>query len=517
MPDRAAPSPDSSLYGRSFKLMLAAAGLWLLAGVISVGLLLAMGAGPRWFAALGSLAGLALAACLAAGHYLDRREQSHLAAVAQAAGLTDRPEAGLSIAEIVRRLGIRLDRAHHFRAAIGSLDGVVLVADADGTILAISQGAERLAPGVHEGQSLDALFGKGFLAGGGASEGGLVLLGGKRFSMARHGLPSGRQALEMRPAGHYIEDDELDALVGAIGTGQTSFRFLAEAAHANPALGQLNAGLERLDDGVAQFRRIVSGNDAVAADRDLPLGEECQLVVDMLMALIDQQSEQAAQQQTLEAKLEAVKALLKQFEARAAELEAADESGRLALSAGADRVAALELRLGAITRKGQDAEKLAAAIEAAAQRTRSLVEDIDRMAHDIDVMTAGVEDVSFRTNLLALNAAVEAARAGEKGAGFAVVADEVRQLAQVTNRSAKDIRLIADKGRAQARNGLSEADELRKISQALQENLRNLSNDEASIVEDREEKAVFVTPNFSRSAAINNDGQKTVPSHRAAS
>lgn len=335
--------------------------------------------------------------------------------------------------------------------------------------------------------------------------------------MARHGLPSGRQALEMRPAGHYIEDDELDALVGAIGTGQTSFRFLAEAAHANPALGQLNAGLERLDDGVAQFRRIVSGNDAVAADRDLPLGEECQLVVDMLMALIDQQSEQAAQQQMLEAKLEAVKALLKQFEARAAELEAADESGRLALSAGADRVAALELRLGAITRKGQDAEKLAAAIEAAAQRTRSLVEDIDRMAHDIDVMTAGVEDVSFRTNLLALNAAVEAARAGEKGAGFAVVADEVRQLAQVTNRSAKDIRLIADKGRAQARNGLSEADELRKISQALQENLRNLSNDEASIVEDREEKAVFVTPNFSRSAAINNDGQKTVPSHRVAS
>jgi methyl-accepting chemotaxis protein len=96
-------------------------------------------------------------------------------------------------------------------------------------------------------------------------------------------------------------------------------------------------------------------------------------------------------------------------------------------------------------------------------------------------MTAGIEDVSFRTNLLALNAAVEAARAGEKGAGFAVVADEVRQLAQVTNRSAKDIRVIADKGRAQARIGLDEAGDLQKITAALRENLRNLSNAPSSI------------------------------------
>jgi methyl-accepting chemotaxis protein len=109
------------------------------------------------------------------------------------------------------------------------------------------------------------------------------------------------------------------------------------------------------------------------------------------------------------------------------------------------------------------------------------VGEIARMAQEIDTMTAGIEDVSFRTNLLALNAAVEAARAGEKGAGFAVVADEVRQLAQVTNRSAKDIRIIADKGRAQARIGLDEAGDLQKITAALRENLRNLSNAPSTI------------------------------------
>ncbi len=516
MPDRSATQPDSSRYGRGFKLMLGAACLWLLAGLIGMGLLLALGPGVRWFTALGSLAGLALAGSLAAGHYLDRREQLYLEKVARAAGLEGGPDSDLSMSAIIRRLGTRLDRANHFRAAIGNLDGVVVVADIDGTIIAISAGAERLAPGVHEGQSLDALFGPGHLAGGGASNGALVVLGGQRFTIARHGLPSGRHALELRPAGHYLEDDELDALVGAIGTGQTSFRFEKAAAHANPALASLNSALGRMDEGVAQFRMVLSGNAEGPADHDLPLADESGQVLDMLTALLDQQEEDAALREGLEKKLASVKTLLGQFETRAAELEAVEERGRLALSVESDRIAALEARLKTMTSKGEAAEKLAVAVNASAVRTRALVEDIARMAQDIGKMTAGIEDVSFRTNLLALNAAVEAAPAGENGAGVAVVADEVRQLAQVTNRSAKDIRQIADRGRGQAESGISEAGQLQKITQALQENLRNLSNDETSIGADGEEKAVSVQPISSRNAALNSDGQETI-SRRAAS
>ena len=154
------------------------------------------------------------------------------------------------------------------------------------------------------------------------------------------------------------------------------------------------------------------------------------------------------------------------------------------LVGGIDAVAKAE-RAAAETRN-EAAQSLARQAEEAAGRTRTLVSEIDRMAREIDTMTAGIEDVSFRTNLLALNAAVEAARAGEKGAGFAVVADEVRQLAQVTNRSAKDIRVIADKGRAQARIGLEEAGGLQKITAQLQENLRNLSNGPVSIATEEE-------------------------------
>ncbi|MBJ3786310.1 hypothetical protein JEQ47_16415 [Devosia sp. MSA67] len=236
---------------------------------------------------------------------------------------------------------------------------------------------------------------------------------------------------------------------------------------------------ETLDDGLMQLRAVMTGEPMQKAD--LPLAAEAQMVIDLFAGLDEQQRDEAQARLALETRLGSVKTLLAQFEARAAELEQTAETGRQSLAAGVAKMAGLEAELAAARRRNHEADALAGQVEQAAERTKALVSEIARMAQEIDTMTAGIEDVSFRTNLLALNAAVEAARAGEKGAGFAVVADEVRQLAQVTNRSAKDIRVIADKGRAQARIGLDEAGGLQKITAALRENLRNLSNEPASI------------------------------------
>lgn len=105
-----------------------------------------------------------------------------------------------------------------------------------------------------------------------------------------------------------------------------------------------------------------------------------------------------------------------------------------------------EFLQGAVVESAATIESSLLAIETNATRQLATVELIGRLqvqAEGIGQTTMVVADVSEQTNLLALNAAIEAARAGEKGAGFAVVADEVRSLAESAERSAGDVRNLA--------------------------------------------------------------------------
>ncbi|KKC35870.1 hypothetical protein WH87_14975 [Devosia epidermidihirudinis] len=467
----------------NLRLALVICAIWLTAWALALGLLIGLGMGAGWLVASVTLLVLSLAGTVAAAMWFDRQQAQTLVSVALAAGLCEEAGAPLTITDIVARMGKRLERAHHFKSAIAHLDRPVAVIDDTGRILTASTGITALARDAIEGATLDALFGDGYLnAGGGAAAETMVMLAGRRFTVLCRPIVASRYLLELVPAGSYLEDDDLDALAGALASGQTSFRFEASVMTESPALATLNAALELLDTGLRQLDNLVAGSGEMPDALDGPLGGLARRIDDFARAVMEQLSEEQELRASLEKRLAAVARLLDGFETRAASLGAmsAENHDDVGVTGKAllDGFGRLQ-QTRTISRAARD---LAGEADLAARRTNAVVGDIDRMTHDIDALVTAIEDVSFRTNLLALNAAVEAARAGEKGAGFAVVADEVRQLAQLTNRSAKDIRAVVSRGRAQAETGVAEASSLQKMIGALEAHLHNLGSETDTIV-----------------------------------
>ncbi|MET3927971.1 methyl-accepting chemotaxis protein [Devosia sp. 2618] len=475
----------------NLRLALIVTGLWLSAIALSGGLLTFFGPGLPTMAGIAGVLIVALGAALIVSIRQDWHNSRMLASVALAAGLADRAGEPLDIASIVARMGKRLERAHHFKAAIAAMHQPALVVDDKGLILAASAGVGALAKEAAEGASLDTLFGEGYLqAGGGAPEEAMVMFGNGRFTVKRHTLAVGRYMLELVPAGSYIEDDDLDAFASALAGGQTGFRFEANVAATNPALAALNAGLTALDTELHQLEGVVAGTCELPDALHGPLGSLAIRLDDFTRAITDQLDEERNLRTALEDRLASVARLIDGFEQRAAHYGSLTSDSRDDAGATSKALADGGGRLKQARVIGRQAQDLVGEVDMAVRRAQVLVGELDKMTTEVDKMVQAIEDVSFRTNLLALNAAVEAARAGDRGAGFAVVADEVRQLAQITNRSAKDIRAVVQRGRAHSETGVIETNSLHGMIAGLEEHLRNLSTENDTIASTLDEGEV---------------------------
>jgi methyl-accepting chemotaxis protein len=129
--------------------------------------------------------------------------------------------------------------------------------------------------------------------------------------------------------------------------------------------------------------------------------------------------------------------------------EARDAAGRVSEGATGsynENLAASQAMERAIGAAGQYAEvihALVSAVGADAERSKAsaeMIRRLDEQSRQVEEIVKTVVMIADQTNLLALNAAIEAARAGEHGSGFAVVADEVRNLAEVSEKAAREIR-----------------------------------------------------------------------------
>lgn len=98
----------------------------------------------------------------------------------------------------------------------------------------------------------------------------------------------------------------------------------------------------------------------------------------------------------------------------------------------------------------------------ASNKVSHKIEVLDQLSQEIGTIAAAITNISNQTNILALNASIEAARSGEHGKGFMVVANEVKKLAEQSNDSANQIKILIERIQAAA----TEAVEVMKTGEA---------------------------------------------------
>lgn len=349
----------------------------------------------------------------------------------------------------------RIEIGHAHETALAAMDFPYLITDAHGEIVFANGALKELLPALDQEGNVQALDGQ-FVP---FFEDLTMCKAVLSFAMDQFdvvvGRPEdGRLVFGFSPHVQSATPAQLEAFSQAIAADDTDFRFPEDACAQSDVLRALNHSIEILDARVKAHEVLAEDALDLTASRD----------------------REAKRRSKLEQKLVEIARLIDLYKA------AADRVGDMVQDVQADSQALGGVFSGGVENtqsvsalSADTQSKIAAAGDVVTQTAQSMAE-LEALSAQIDKMVGDIEDVSFRTNLLALNAAVEAARAGEKGAGFAVVADEVRTLAKASSKSAKEIRVLATKGKTQSGESRAGAQGLSALIAEMDANLQNISS-----------------------------------------
>lgn len=104
------------------------------------------------------------------------------------------------------------------------------------------------------------------------------------------------------------------------------------------------------------------------------------------------------------------------------------------------------------------------------------VEELVKLANEVDKFVESVQSIANQTNLLALNASIEAARAGEHGKGFAVVAEEIRGLSDETKQNLVGMRSFLNSIKETAHSSKTSIEESVKSTGSMSEKIDLVKN-----------------------------------------
>jgi methyl-accepting chemotaxis protein len=146
-----------------------------------------------------------------------------------------------------------------------------------------------------------------------------------------------------------------------------------------------------------------------------------------------------------------------------------------------------------LVQNNDNVENLAAASDTGRVGLQEVSTDIQEIARESEGLleiTAVMNNIASQTNLLSMNAAIEAAHAGETGKGFAVVADEIRKLAESSGEQSKTIATVLKKIKDSIDRISRSTDGVINRFEAIDQNIRTVSEQEASIRSSMEEQGL---------------------------
>lgn len=204
------------------------------------------------------------------------------------------------------------------------------------------------------------------------------------------------------------------------------------------------------------------------------------------LTLADSATKQAAAIEETVASMEEITSMISQTTNNAAECLVVSNEGSSETQNSKSIVASLNQGMGEIDNSNQ--------------KLSEITEVIDQIKNKTKV----INDIVFETRLLAFNASIEAARAGIHGKGFAVVAEEVGKLANMSGRSAEEIRTLLDQSIASVNTRVEEnknkvtkgkmiAEKVDESFGKLAELLTKMSSSVSSIASATKEQQIGVT------------------------
>lgn len=172
------------------------------------------------------------------------------------------------------------------------------------------------------------------------------------------------------------------------------------------------------------------------------LAEDVENVMTDVRALNDELTDISATTQELSAAMQETSASSTQIGEMAKQIEDVSRSVATRSQEGALKVADIHGRAEAAKGNTSSSKQKASDIKRQISgELKQALEDA-QVVDEIKTLANSIQSITSQTNLLALNASIESARAGESGRGFAVVAGEIQALAEQTRTIVENIQKL---------------------------------------------------------------------------